>query len=94
MSPTLSRAHVLRILLFVTHRLVALCTHKNRKVQYAAFPALKVFFKQVAGELVSGNRSFESNKETFKVPCSTDRSRPRSRTHSPQSHTSIGYSSS
>jgi hypothetical protein len=47
--------------------LVALCTHKNRKVQYAAFPALKVFFKQVAGELVSGNRSFESNKETFKV---------------------------
>jgi len=50
--------------------LVALCTHKNRKVQYAAFPALKVFFKQVAGELVSGNRSFESNKETFKVPYS------------------------
>jgi hypothetical protein len=48
-------------------RLVALCTHKNRKVQYAAFPALKAFFKQVAGELVAGNRSFESNKETFKV---------------------------
>ncbi len=48
-------------------RLVALCTHKNKKVQYAAFPALKAFFKQVANELVADTRAFESNKETFKV---------------------------
>jgi len=41
--------------------------HKNKKVQHMAFPALKAFFKQVASELTSGGRSFESNKDTFKV---------------------------
>jgi hypothetical protein len=49
------------------YRLVALCTHKNNKLVYAAFPALKAFLRQVANELVSGNRNQESNKETFRV---------------------------
>lgn len=49
------------------NRLVALCRHRNKKLRYAAFPALQATLLQVSRELVSANRKHESNKETFKV---------------------------
>ena len=49
------------------NRISALCKHKNKKLKYTAYPALKAFLMQVANELVSANRNSESNKETFKV---------------------------
>lgn len=47
-------------------RLANLCKHHNKKVTYPGFTALDAFFRQVALELVSTERSEESNVQTFK----------------------------
>ena len=48
-------------------RLSNLCKHRNKDVSHRAFFALNTFLKQVSDEIVSSNRSEESNIDTFKV---------------------------
>jgi hypothetical protein len=47
--------------------LVNFCTHKNRSLRSCAFAALDEFLLQVANEIVSEQRSAQSNLDTFRV---------------------------
>ncbi len=48
-------------------RLSPLCLHTNKKLRDNAFSALDAFMQQVSNELISGQRSADANRETFKV---------------------------
>jgi hypothetical protein len=43
------------------------CTHNNKYVRFAAFPAMEKFYGVVSAEIVSGKRNPESDRQTFTV---------------------------
>jgi hypothetical protein len=49
------------------NRISPLCLHVNKKLRDQAFSALDSFMHQVANELMSGKRSVDANRDTFKV---------------------------